>query len=94
MGPGEREAKAYKIRLQKSAEKELSKLSPDICKRIIQKIDLLSLNPFPPGVKKLSDEHDLYRIRVGDYRIIYQVENNILVIIVVKIGHRREVYRK
>jgi len=51
-------------------------------------------NPFPRGVKKLSGKEDLYRLQVGDHRIIYQVQHNALLVLVVKLGHRREVYRR
>ena len=53
----------------------------------------LAANPRPPGVEKLAGPDDFYRIRVGDYRIIYQIQDDVLMILVVKIGHRREVYR-
>jgi mRNA interferase RelE/StbE len=53
----------------------------------------LAADPRPFGVKKLSADEDLFRIRVGDYRIIYQIRDKELIVLVVKIGHRREVYR-
>lgn len=53
----------------------------------------LEANPRPPGAKKLRGESDLWRVRVGDYRILYSIEEARLVVLVVKIGHRREVYR-
>jgi mRNA interferase RelE/StbE len=52
----------------------------------------LSADPRPPGCKKLAREEDLYRVRVGDYRIIYAVQDRILVVEVVKVGHRSWVY--
>jgi mRNA interferase RelE/StbE len=62
--------------------------------RIIMVIEALGRNPFPQGTKKLSGKHDIYRLRVGNYRILYQVREKILVVLVVSIGHRREVYRR
>lgn len=53
----------------------------------------MARNPFPGGVKKLQGEEKIYRVRVGDYRIIYEVQSAVLVVLVLKIGHRREVYR-
>lgn len=56
-------------------------------------MDALSLNPRPRGVKKLEGERELYRLRSGDYRIIYRVEDRVLLVLVIAIGHRREIYR-
>ncbi|HEX6573503.1 MAG TPA: type II toxin-antitoxin system RelE/ParE family toxin, partial [Gemmatimonadaceae bacterium] len=57
-------------------------------------IDLLAVDPRPHGAVKLSGDEDLYRIRTGDYRIIYSVVDRVLTILVIAIGHRREVYRR
>ena len=61
--------------------------------RLKPKIDALAQNPRPSGVVKLSGEDDLYRIRVGNYRITYSIQDNHLLVLVVKIGHRRDIYR-
>lgn len=61
--------------------------------RLGRRIDSLAENPRPQGVKKLSGEDDMYRIRVGDYRIIYQIREKSLVVLIVRIGHRSDVYR-
>ena len=61
-------------------------------KRIDVALTLLADNPIPPKAKKLSGR-DGYRIRVGDYRIIYEIQKNLLVVLVIDIGHRREIYR-
>lgn len=61
--------------------------------RLKPKIDALADNPRPHGTKKLAGEDDLYRIRIGDYRVIYQVQDLVLLIVVVKIGGRKDVYR-
>lgn len=82
----------YSIEFVPSARKALHKLPLPIRRRIQVAIDELAENPFPPGVKKLHGE-DGYRIRVGDYRIIYDVEHRRLLVLVIRIGHRREVYR-
>ncbi len=81
----------YKIEIKKTAEKELNKLPRNDLKKIIQKIQNLAENPRPPGCKKLTGE-EKYRIRSGNYRILYMIENNILIIYIIKIGHRRDVY--
>ncbi|MDB9316113.1 MULTISPECIES: type II toxin-antitoxin system RelE family toxin [Cyanophyceae] len=84
----------YKIEFTKGAVKELKKLPPDIRERIELKIQDLAVNPRPDGVKKLQSELSLYRIRVGDYRVIYQIQDDILLVTIVKAKHRREIYRQ
>ncbi len=82
----------YNIEIKKSAVKEFSSIPSGDLKRIIQKIKNLADNPRPPGCKKLSGE-EKYRIRVGNYRILYFIDEGKLIIFVVKVGHRRDVYR-
>ena len=82
----------YKIYLKSSAKKELESLPDKILVRIVDKIKSLSANPRPKGCEKLSAE-EKYRIRQGNYRIIYAIEDDKLIIYVVKIGHRRDVYK-
>ncbi len=82
----------YSIQIKKSATKEMAKLPKVYLQRIVEKIQALSTNPRPEGCKKLSAD-EKYRIRVGNYRILYSIEEHQLVIYVVKIGHRKEVYR-
>ena len=83
----------YYIEFAKPAAKQLKALSPQEQQRIKSKIEALVDSPRPDGVVKLSGEDDLYRIRVGDYRIIYRIQDNQLLILVLKIGHRRDVYQ-
>lgn len=83
----------YRIEFAKPAAKQLKALSPQEQQRIKSKIDALVDLPRPYGVVKLSGEDDLYRIRVGDYRIIYSIQDHRLLILVLKIGHRRDVYQ-
>ena len=82
----------YKIRVKKSAEKELGKLPKKELVKILTTIENLSTNPYPMGSIKLTNE-EKYRIRVGSYRVLYKVENDILTVFVVKVGHRRQIYR-
>jgi mRNA interferase RelE/StbE len=84
----------YNIVFDKSAEKDLDRLSNDNIKRVINAIAKLENDPKPQGVKKLqATNEDLYRIRVGDYRVIYAVEEAIKIVNVRKIRHRRDIYR-
>ena len=82
----------YKIRVKKSAEKELGKIPKKELLKIIDKIKSLSDDPHPAGSIRLTNQ-EKYRVRVGNYRILYKVEDNILTVFVVKIGHRKDVYR-
>jgi len=84
---------SHKIEFRPSALRSLRKLARHAQIRIGSALDALAQNPFPPGVKKLISEDNVYRIRVGDYRVIYQVESEKLLILVLKVGHRKEVYR-
>ena len=84
---------AYSVFYQGPAEAALRKLPREIQIRIVRKVDQLAGDPFPPGTEKLSNATDLWRIRIGDYRVIYTVERKELLVLVLKVGHRREVYR-
>lgn len=84
----------YRIELSRGAEKALAALPGEARRRIASKIDALAENPRPPGTKKLTGEDDLYRVRVGDYRVVYEIRDRVLIVLVLNIGHRREVYRR
>jgi mRNA interferase RelE/StbE len=81
--------------LSRKAEKFLSKLqNAALYSRLRVAIDELTENARPPGCVKLANTPDLYRLRVGDYRIVYQVKDPALIVLVLSIGHRREIYRR
>ena len=84
---------SYKVEILKGALKQLKKLSPEVQERIQAKIDELATEPRPNGVKKLKGQENTYRIRVGDYRILYDIFDDILLVTVVEIGHRSKVYK-
>ena len=84
---------AYAIQFKPAALRQLEKLPRDLQKRIASKIQALRNDPFPSGCKKLFGESDTWRVRVGDYRVIYRVRRGVLLILVINIGHRRDVYR-
>jgi len=86
-------AKIYKIVFRKSAEKQLLKLPKIVGVKIIDLIKRLPENPIPDNAKKMSGFKNLYRIRSGSYRVIYAVKNNELIIEVIKIGHRQNIYK-
>lgn len=84
--------KIYNIRIKKKAEKQLAALPLDIADRIAVTINELAVNPRPVGNKKLQGYANIYRIRTGNYRIIYSVEDAVLTVEVINIGHRQNVY--
>ncbi|WP_456324618.1 type II toxin-antitoxin system RelE family toxin [Desulfonauticus submarinus] len=84
----------YKIEWKHSARKELKKIKKSDISKIIQAVENLSLNPYPPGTRKLHGCEQLYRIRIGKYRIVYSINNKILLIEIIRIGHRKNIYRK
>jgi mRNA interferase RelE/StbE len=83
----------YQIQFSKGATKQLKKLPADVKERIDTKIQDLAIEPRPDGVKKLQGDDTSYRIRVGDYRIIYEIEDDVLLITVIKVGHRNQAYK-
>ena len=83
----------YSIEFLRTARKELAKLSTEVQQRIAAKIEQLKTNPYLPGAKALKNGGGRLRLRVGDYRIIYRVENTQLIIIIIKVGHRKNIYR-
>ena len=83
----------YKIEISRTAEKQLKKLSKDDQKRVVAAILDLAENPLPKGSRKLTGFEDVYRIRVGHFRILYSCVARTLIVIVLKIGHRKDVYR-
>jgi mRNA interferase RelE/StbE len=85
---------AYEVTISRRAVKALAALPRKEQQRIRAAIDLLSDTPRPPGCVAMAGEAHAYRVRVGDYRIVYDVFDDRLVIQVVRIGHRRDVYRK
>jgi mRNA interferase RelE/StbE len=83
----------YEILYVKAVEKELRKLDTSIRKAIVKKILSLAQTPRPQGVTKLRGSGNLYRIRHTEYRVVYEIRDNELIVLVVKVAHRREVYR-
>ncbi|MCP9770620.1 type II toxin-antitoxin system RelE/ParE family toxin [Lacihabitans sp. LS3-19] len=90
----------FKVIIKKTAQKELAKLPQHVIKRVFVKIKELETNPTPFGSIQLNEfeiqglNYDqLYRIRIGDYRMIYGIENNIVTISIIRIKHRKEVYK-
>lgn len=83
----------YRILLERAAEKDLNRLAADVYKRVIAAIQALARNPRPSGCRKLAGSKNDWRIRVGDYRVVYEIADEIRVVRVNRVRHRREVYR-
>ena len=83
----------YRVLLERGAEKDLARLSSEIHQRVIAPIQALATNPRPPGCRKLAGSRNDWRIRVGDYRVVYEIADEIRVVRVNRVRHRREVYR-
>jgi mRNA interferase RelE/StbE len=84
---------SYELAFKKSVAKDLRDLPKQDVKRILQRIRTLIDDPRPPGCEKLSGA-ERYRLRQGVYRIVYEIQDDVLLVLVVKVGHRRDVYRK
>lgn len=83
---------AYSIFFKESVRKDLDAIPKNDLQRIMERIGSLAVNPRPPGCEKLTGQ-ERYRLRQGNYRIIYSIQDSELTVWVVKVGHRREVYR-
>lgn len=85
---------AFTVHFKPSADKALRKLPEKVQKRIVAATEALGDDPRPPGCVKLKDEEEeLWRIRVGDYRVVYAIQDDALIVLVVRVAHRKDVYR-
>ncbi len=83
----------YRVELTRSAEKTLFKLPKQVIPKIVVVLKALAFNPYPLGCRKLSGQKNTFRVRVQVYRIIYEVHEGLILVKVLKIGHRKDVYR-
>ncbi len=83
----------YSLEIARTAEKQLRKLPADARTRVVRSMLALGEEPYPTGFRKLTGYDDVFRIRVGVYRVLYSVSGRRLVIIILKIGHRKDIYR-
>jgi mRNA interferase RelE/StbE len=84
----------YRVEIMRSALKQLEALRREEQERLTAEINALADDPRPSGVERLKGVADQYRIRVGSYRVIYTIRDDRLIVLVLRIGHRRDVYRK
>ena len=83
----------YTVRFARSARKELERLDSNLVARIFPRIEALSMNPRPTGCRKLRGTRNLWRIRVGDYRIVYEILDDAGLVDVVAVRHRKDAYQ-
>ncbi|MBN1965591.1 MAG: type II toxin-antitoxin system RelE/ParE family toxin [Anaerolineae bacterium] len=83
---------AYKVIVPKPVYKDVQRLPAQIRRRIWAEIDMLKEDPRPMGYIKLRGQENQYRIRVGDYRIVYEIHDDVLVVYLIKVGHRKDIY--
>ena len=83
---------AWRVELSRPAAKAFNKLDRAVQRRVAAAIDGLSRDPRPPGARKLVASDGLWRVRVGDYRLVYTIQDDVLVVLVVRVAHRCEVY--
>ena len=83
----------YRIEVSPAAARQLGKLDLPTRRRIQAVVELLATNPRPPGAKKLVGGQGEWRVRTGDYRIVYEIHDRVLLVLVLAIGHRRDIYR-
>lgn len=83
----------YEIRIAPAAVRQMRKLDRQAQRRVQAAIEILADEPRPPGAVKLSGGEGEWRVRTGDYRVIYEIDDGVLLVLVIAVGHRREVYR-
>ena len=84
---------SYRVEWKRAAVKELKRLPADVIARVARAVGGLSANPFPPDVVKLAGAQYTYRLRIGDYRVVYTVEASVLLVEIVRVRHRSDAYR-
>ncbi|WP_375499095.1 type II toxin-antitoxin system RelE/ParE family toxin [uncultured Nostoc sp.] len=84
---------SYEVKFSRGAKKQFRKLPIDIQQRIQTKINDLAIEPRLNGIKKLQGDNNSYRVRVGDYRVVYEIDDDVLIVTVIKVGHRSEIYK-
>jgi mRNA interferase RelE/StbE len=84
---------AYAVLVSPAARRDLKRIRGPSRRRIADAIENLADDPRPQGCTKLAGEEEFYRLRIGDYRIIYQIEDDRLIVLVVRVGHRKDIYR-
>ncbi len=83
----------YRVEITRTAERQLKKLTQDDRRRVVRTVAMLAIDPRPRGARKLAGYDDVFRVRTGRYRLIYSIADKRLTVLVLKIGHRKDLYR-
>jgi mRNA interferase RelE/StbE len=83
----------YKVLFRPSVDRQLRKLPVEIQRRIVREVAALASDPRPSGVVKLKGDENLWRIRIGDYRVVYEIHDDRLIVLVLRVAHRKDIYR-
>ncbi|WP_296604686.1 type II toxin-antitoxin system RelE/ParE family toxin [Nocardioides sp.] len=83
----------YRIQVTPAAARQLRKLDPQVARRVQGAIELLAVDPRPPASRALRGRPG-YRVRIGDYRLLYTVQDDVLLVVLIRLGHRRDVYER
>lgn len=83
----------YTVHFKPSADRQLQRLPLSVQKRVVGEVSALAENPRPAGVVKLVGDDNLWRIRIGDYRVVYEIHDNRLIVLVLRVAQRKDVYR-
>lgn len=85
---------SYSLRIKRSAAKEIEGIEPrKVRRQVVERVHALAANPRPRGCEKLAGVGERYRVRQGTWRIVYEIRDDALVVVLVKVGHRRDVYK-
>jgi mRNA interferase RelE/StbE len=87
-------SRRYEVAFSTTAARQLRKLPAAVSERIVRAADRLAIDPRPPGLVKLEGADELYRIRVGDYRLIYQIADEQLIVLIARVAHSKDAYRR
>jgi mRNA interferase RelE/StbE len=85
---------SYRVEWKRSVIKELEKLPRQMLARIVEAVDDLARDPYPGGTRKLSGSEQTYRIRVGDYRVLYSIYSDKFIVEIIRVKHRKDVYKR
>lgn len=83
----------FTVEFSTQARRSLARLDPPVQRQLLAAVELLQIEPRPPRATRLKGGDELYRVRIGDYRIIYEIQDDVLTILIVQVGHREHVYR-
>lgn len=84
----------YSVEIRPAAQRQIKKLPREVQAKVLTRLTALAEDPKPSGAEALQGPQDLYRVRVGQYRVLYEVQEQVLMVLVVRVGHRREVYQQ